>query len=262
MVNIDNQTLQNNKNNEEQLALNLSKNEIEFLVSELSDKNDELRYIAFKTLQKRSELYDDVYPYFNVFIQKLYADNSYQRSIGIMLIAKNIKWDKDNLFNTIYKDYFTHFTDEKFITSRQTIQSVTDWISYKPDLTQDTANDLMSIDLDKYKDTQKSLLLYDILYSLIEIYKISPSEDIKLYLNKSLQNGILRKENYSADNFCTIKINKSESYMLLMGIENERNKFIKSASLPTFPLCAEMKKIRHINNSKYTTNYMEMSEFS
>lgn len=196
MIYIDIQTLLTYKNNEDNLASALTEDDIKFILSELASKNDETRYIAFKTLLMRSELHDDVYGYFNDFIAKLYDDNSYQRSIGIMLIAKNIRWDKDNLFNAVYNDYFKHFSDEKFITSRQTIQSVADWISYKPELAKETAGALISVNINNCKDTQKSLLLCDILYSLIEIYKISPSENIKLYLNKSLQSGILSKENY------------------------------------------------------------------
>ncbi|MEL7569562.1 MAG: hypothetical protein AAGU14_03270, partial [Eubacteriaceae bacterium] len=114
--------------------------------------------------------------------------------IGIMLIAKNIKWDKDNLFNSIYNEYFKHFSDEKFITSRQTIQSVADWISYKPELAKKTADALMSVDINNYKDTQKSLLLCDIFNILIQIYKLSPSENINNYLNKNIQSGLLSKD--------------------------------------------------------------------
>lgn len=191
---MDVQTLLTYKNNEDNLAAALTENDIKFLVSELASKNDESRYIAFKTLLVRSELHDDVYPYFNDFIAKLRDDNSYQRSIGIMLIAKNIRWDNDNLFNTVYNDYFKHFSDEKFITSRQTIQSVADWISYKPQLAKETADALMSVDINNYKDTQKSLLLCDIFNILIQIYKLSPSENINNYLNKNIQSSLLSKD--------------------------------------------------------------------
>lgn len=194
MTYMDIRTLLAYKNNEDALAAALTENDIEYIISELASKNDEIRYIAFKTIMKRSELYDDVYPYFNDFIAKLYDDNSYQRSIGIMLIAKNIKWDKDNLFNSVYDDYFKHFSDEKFITSRQTIQSVADWIAFKPQLALLAANALMSVDINSYKDTQKSLLLCDIINILIEIYKLSQSENIKNYLNKNINSGLLSKD--------------------------------------------------------------------
>ncbi|NMC57284.1 MAG: hypothetical protein GYA50_08700 [Eubacteriaceae bacterium] len=190
---MDIQTLMAYKNNEDALASSLTENDIKFIISELASKNDETRYIAFKTLQKRSELFDDVYPYFNNFISKLHDDNSYQRSIGIMLIAKNIKWDKDNLFNGVYSDYFKHFSDEKFITSRQTIQSVAEWIAYKPELAKETADALMSVDINSYKDTQKSLLLSDIINALIEIQKISRSAKVKQYLQSQLDSGMLKK---------------------------------------------------------------------
>ena len=191
---MDVQTLLTYKNDEDNLADGLTENDIKFIVSELASKNDESRYIAFKTLLIRSELHNDVYPYFNDFISKLYNENSYQRSIGIMLIAKNIKWDEDNIFNEVYDDYFKHFDDEKFITSRQTIQSVADWISYKPELAKETADALMSVDINSYKDTQKSLLLCDIFNILIQIYKLSPSENINNYLNKNIQIGLLSKD--------------------------------------------------------------------
>jgi hypothetical protein len=193
MIYIDIQTLLTYKNNEDNLALNLYESDIKFLVSELSRKNDDIRYIAFKTLQKRSELYNDVYPYFKDFVSKLYDTNSYQRSIGIMLIAGNIKWDKDNLFNTVYTDYFKHFSDEKFITSRQAIQSIAYWISYKPELVIYAADALISVDINNYKDTQKSLMLSDIINALIEMQKISPSDKVKQYLHTKLNSGILKK---------------------------------------------------------------------
>lgn len=44
----------------------------------------------------------DVYPFWDTFRAKLNSDNSYQRSIGIMLIAENTRWDtRDHILQTI-----------------------------------------------------------------------------------------------------------------------------------------------------------------
>ena len=55
------------------------------LVEWLSLKDDDIRYQAFLLLQNRSIFFNDVYPFFDTFCEKLKSDNSYQRSIGLML---------------------------------------------------------------------------------------------------------------------------------------------------------------------------------
>jgi hypothetical protein len=57
-------------------------------------KDDTFRYKCFLLLQGRSEKYPDVYPYWELFVQKLDSTNSYQRSLGLMLIAENVRWDQ------------------------------------------------------------------------------------------------------------------------------------------------------------------------
>jgi hypothetical protein len=61
------------------------------LIELLSEKNDNIRYRAFLALQYRSRFFSDVYPFWEIFRSKLKSDNSYQRSIGLMLIAENAR---------------------------------------------------------------------------------------------------------------------------------------------------------------------------
>ena len=85
-----------------EFSKNLSASDIRQLVDWLSLKEDNLRYSSFLLLQSRSSFFDDVYPYWDIFYKKLSSENSYQRSIGLMLIAENVPWDKENkLENTI-----------------------------------------------------------------------------------------------------------------------------------------------------------------
>lgn len=74
----------------------LEADDISQLVEWLTEKDDKLRYNSLLLLEHRSEEYDDVYPFWGIFCEKLRSTNSYQRSIGVMLIAANVKWDREN----------------------------------------------------------------------------------------------------------------------------------------------------------------------
>ncbi len=192
---MDIQTILNHKDCPDKFAEHLTKEDIAFLFSLLSSKNDEIRYICFLTLQSRSRTHNDVYAYFDLLTQKLTNHNSYQRNIGLVLLAENIKWDKQDKFAAVYDEYAKHFNDKKFITSRQAIQNIPKWIAYRPDLMTNVAAKLMSIKLSQYKSSQSPLLLCDIFEALITIYKIQPSDNIKDYLLKNLDTGILNSTN-------------------------------------------------------------------
>ncbi len=159
MISID--ILLKNKNNIKELSEMLSEHDIEDLIKILPEKNNEIRYLSLLVLQERSRSYPDVYKYWNTFVDKLNNNNSYQRSIGIMLISENIKWDKENQFDTIKDLFFSHFVDEKFITSRQAIQSIHNWIEYRKDLVSIIIDYLTDIDFSSYKNNQKQLLKKD-----------------------------------------------------------------------------------------------------
>lgn len=186
--------LLDNKNQVGEVSKQLETVDIKFLVNLLNEKNDEIRYAAFLALQSRSEFASDVYNYWDDFSQKLSSSNSYQRSIGIMLIAENVRWDKQNKFEGIAENYLSHCDDEKFITSRQTIQSISKWISYKENLFPAVINKLISMNILKYKESQRKLLLMDILNVLSQIQKIKPCKDIEKYVNDAVTGSILDKK--------------------------------------------------------------------
>lgn len=72
-------------------AKTLTASEIASLIPLLKEKNDALRYSTFLTLCARSKDTPDVMPYWETLEKKLTDDNSYQRSIGLMLIAHNAR---------------------------------------------------------------------------------------------------------------------------------------------------------------------------
>jgi len=98
---------------------------IDELFKNLESKNDSVRFNAFKELiaitdNKVSWIYDKWF----ILLDKISSTNSYQRSIGLMLIANLCKSDLENRTGSIIDKYLDLFDDEKFITSRQAIQNV------------------------------------------------------------------------------------------------------------------------------------------
>ena len=187
---IDLGMLEKDKSNLEALAEKLSDEEVRQLVALLESKADDVRYSAFLLLQKRSEIKADVYPYWDELALKMDDANSYQRSIGCLLIAENVRWDHENRFGGILKAYLAHCHDERFITSRQTIQSIRRWLPLHPEHFQAVIDTLLSIDVEAFKDTQRKLILMDILEVFLEIQAIRPSRPVSDYLVRAMTGGL------------------------------------------------------------------------
>lgn len=173
------------------LSKALTPEDLEMLVDWLSEKDDKLRYSSLLVLQSRSKDSDDLYKYCDVFVSKLKSDNSYQRSIGLMMIAANVRWDKNSLFEAVFDDYCALLEDEKPITVRQCIQSFEDIVPYKPLLGTKIADILMDIDILCAKETMRKLFLLDIINILLLIRKQGKTDEIEKYISDALLGGIL-----------------------------------------------------------------------
>lgn len=179
------------------LAEALSPVDIPYLVGLLEEKNNDIRYAAFLTLQKRSMAHSDVYPFWDTLALKLDHENSYQRSIGVMLLAENIRWDAGNKLGEILEKYTARFRDEKFITSRQAIQSL-HWLAQRPDMIPIVMKELISIQVEQLPPTQRKLILLDILQVLLLIQAVTPREDAAAYIFRALDGGLLAKKEKEA----------------------------------------------------------------
>jgi len=144
------------------VAEKLDLSSIGFLVKELSEKDDKLRYNAFLLLQAHSRLKPSVYTYWDELASKLGSDNSYQRSLGVMLLAENVRWDEEGKFKSVIDGYFACSTDEKFITSRQAIQGLTTIMMVTNSYNNEFRKRLLALELGQYKENQQKLLRKDI----------------------------------------------------------------------------------------------------
>jgi hypothetical protein len=144
------------------LAKTLTANDIQFLVETLCEKDDKLRYNAFLLLQAYSREQPSMYGYWGVLDKKLDSDNSYQRSIGLMLLAENARWDKDGKFSKTIDKYLSCCTDEKFITARQAIRGLANVLQATSAFDKKIEQNLTKLSLAQYKENQQKLLTKDI----------------------------------------------------------------------------------------------------
>lgn len=132
----------------------------------LSCSDNKQAYNALKELLLISEDSNDLYMYFDKFVDMMNnKTNSFIRTRGLRLIAYQAKWDKENKINSIIEQWLSHIEDEKPITSRQCIQDAIIIAKYKPELIDVILNALENFDriyddsMQKlvYKDRQKAI---------------------------------------------------------------------------------------------------------
>lgn len=175
---------------------NLTQEDIKELVNNLLDKDDKVRYPSFLILKYRFQIKDDLYPYWNNFVELLKSDNSYFRTIGLTLIAINTKWDKDKKIEKIIDEYLLHCNDEKLTTSRLAIQGLKDILettNYSREICNKIVNTLLLIALSKRPNSNLKVMTTDIVNIFIDIYKEIDYKEINIYLNKCLSENIIDK---------------------------------------------------------------------
>ena len=150
-------------------------NNVQELVDGLTDRNDTNAYQCLKELVAESENSDAVYAYFPRFAEMLGDASSYIRTRGILLIAANAKWDRDNKIDEVIDDYLTHISDDKPITARQTIKALPTIAKYKPELRADISQALRKANPHIYKSTMQPLITKDIQEALKDIEKLIQS---------------------------------------------------------------------------------------
>ena len=98
---------------------------IEKSFEELGSTDDKIRMAALQHLLKITDSpVDWVYEVWDRLHEKLDHENSYQRSIAVMLLSNLAKGDVENRLAKSLDRIFIHTRDDKFITSRQCIQNI------------------------------------------------------------------------------------------------------------------------------------------
>ena len=175
-------------------AETLTASDVEALAPLLAEQNDDLRYCAFLALQARSRISSGVYPYWERFAAMLEEPNSYRRNVALRLLAENVRWDREKKFSALFSQWMAHCQDEKFVTCRQALQSIPIWAPHAPELAEETAKQLMEINLSAFRDSQQKLILTDILEALSALRPYFSSPETEEYFAAALERGLLDKK--------------------------------------------------------------------
>ena len=165
--------------------------DIPVLVEQLASAEDKIRYPAFLLLKERSAIRADVYPFWDVFDAKLNSENSYQRSIGAMLISANARHDTAGKLRQSLPRYLALLSDPKPITVRQCAQALPEILRAKPEYAKPICDAVLRVSLTDYKDTMRKLILLDVLEALLICRTIAPTPALEEYFFSVLSGSIL-----------------------------------------------------------------------
>ncbi len=141
-----------------------------FLV-DLDSSDDRVRGGAFNELMRlTSSRVDWVYEVWEDLLSRLDSPNSYQRSIGILLLCNLSQSDDEHRLNTVIEKLLEHTKDEKFITSRQCLQHIWKPALYNPELRESIVSHLQKRFVECEVEKHANLLRLDILQSLAQLH--------------------------------------------------------------------------------------------
>jgi hypothetical protein len=140
---------------------------------ELSSTDDKSRLNALQTLLKLTETpVKWVYEVWDVLLEKLENENSYQRSIGILLLCNLAKSDREDRMKHSLDRILAHTRDEKFITSRQCIQNIWKVAAANKSNRGKVLTHLEKRFMECENEKHYNLLRQDVLQSILSLYKL------------------------------------------------------------------------------------------
>jgi hypothetical protein len=141
-------------------------------IGELSSTDDKIRMDALQATLKLTESQVDwVYEVWDHLLEKLDHENSYQRSIGIMMLCNLAKSDVENRLATSLDRLFVHTKDDKFITSRQCIQNIWKIAAANKSNREKVLKHLEKRFVECVDENHSNLLRLDIIQSMLALYK-------------------------------------------------------------------------------------------
>jgi hypothetical protein len=114
---------------------------------------------------------DWVYEVWDQLLEKLEDENSYQRSIGIMMLCNLAKSDVENCLATSLDRLLVHTKDDKFITSRQCIQNIWKAAAINKPNHQKVLKHLEKRFAECVDEKHFNLLCQDIIQSMLSLHK-------------------------------------------------------------------------------------------
>ena len=141
-------------------------------IENLASTDDKIRLEALQSLLKVTESNVDwVYETWDLLLEKLDHENSYQRSIGIMLLCNLAKSDVENRLGVCLDRLLAHTRDEKFITSRQCIQNIWKVAAANKSNQEKVVKHLEKRFMECASEKHYNLLRQDVIQSMLLLYR-------------------------------------------------------------------------------------------
>lgn len=137
----------------------------------LREKDNKRAYSCLLRLLEESEASDQVFQYFDLFLELMHEKNSFMRTRGILLFAANAKWDDAGLVERNIDCYLAHLKDAKPIVSRKCIQALPQIVRARPELRERVCAALQNMGDPGYAESMACLIQRDIAAVLDEIGK-------------------------------------------------------------------------------------------
>jgi hypothetical protein len=175
-------------------------------IDNLGSTDDKIRLDALQTILKITEdKVDWVYEVWDNLVARLDNENSYQRSIAIMVLCNLAKSDTENRVGAILDRLLAHTRDEKFITSRQCILNV-----WKLALTGRRTKEIVLEHLEKQfddctEDKHYNLIRQDIIQSMRLMYDCEKDDELLLRAKEIVKNE--KEEKYRKKYEAILKVN-------------------------------------------------------
>lgn len=132
------------------------------IIARLTSKDDKQACAFADKIISESRETDEWYEHFDDFASLMYHPKSLVRNRALHILAANARWDDESRFDGILADYLSHITDEKPITARECVKSLSELGFAKPQYIPRIISSLQSADLSKYKDSMRPLIKKDI----------------------------------------------------------------------------------------------------
>jgi hypothetical protein len=153
--------------------------EIKTLFEQLRSTDDGVRYPAFQKACALTEgKVDWVYEVWDQLTAMLNDANSYQRTIAIKLFCNLARSDVEKRLVGLLPELLAHTKDEKFITSRQTLQEVWKLAWFLPETSGTVTAHLKQRFLECGAEKHANLLRQDALQSLLTLAELQHDEEL------------------------------------------------------------------------------------
>lgn len=135
-------------------------------IKKLYNKDNNTAYKTLLELETMATESNELYNYFNEFLEMLNNEKTFIRVRGFRLICSITKWDNENKINKNIDIILSELEDEKGVSVRQCLEKINLILMYKTELTDIIENKLKGLGLSKYKESMQSLIKKDIDYIL------------------------------------------------------------------------------------------------